>query len=90
VVVATTMIAATSMKTAAATAVTATAVIAAVVTAAIVTAAVGGVSRPDPKAANHEGKPDRRGDPGYPGNQFLFLLEQYLHSDTTSRDLLRL
>jgi hypothetical protein len=76
--------AATSMIAAAA-AVTTTAM-----TTAAVAAAVSGESRSDPEAANHQGKPDSRGDPGYLGAQFVFRFERYLHNDTTSRDRLPL
>jgi hypothetical protein len=57
-----------------------------VIATAMIASAVASVSRSDPEAANHEGKPDGRRDPGYPGTQFRFGLERYLHCNTTSRD----
>jgi hypothetical protein len=74
----------------AAAAITAIVVIAMLIAAAITIAAavvVVGVRRSDREAANHEGKPDSRRDPAYPGAQFNF---RFLHSDTTSRDRLPL
>jgi hypothetical protein len=86
VIVATAVIAASVIATTtsmvAASAMT-TATTAAVTTA---TAAVGCVSLSCPKGANHEGKRDSRRESGYPGRQFLFRLERYLHNDTASRD----
>jgi hypothetical protein len=88
------MVAAATMVTAATSMITAaTAMVAATTTAmttAAVAATVGGMSRSDPEAADHEGKADSRGDPGYPGEQFVFRFERYLHNSTTSRDRLPL
>jgi hypothetical protein len=84
-VIAASVIATTTSMVAAPTAASAmtTATTAAVTTA---TAAVGCVSLSCPKGANHEGKRDSRRESGYPGRQFLFRLERYLHNDTASRD----
>ena len=71
-------IAAPAMLTTAATTATASVVI------------VGCASLPDPEAADHDGKRDRRGDPAYLGAQLTFWLGRYLHSNTTSRNRLPL
>jgi len=56
-------------------------------TAAVTTAttAVSGVGLSYSEGANHEGKRYSRRQSSYPGTQFLFRLERYLHNDTASR-----
>ena len=88
VIVATAVIAAAVIVAATTSMVAAPTTASAVTTAAVTTAtaAVGGVSRSYPEAANHEDKRDSRRQSGYPGTQFAFRFERYLHNDTASRD----